>query len=46
MESPEVRSELGAGASVVLEGEGGAGGELGGITRSLTRGGDGCKVMG
>lgn len=47
MESPGVRSELGAGPSGVLEGDGWAGGELGVIARSLARGGvGGCKVMG
>ena len=47
MKSPEVRLGLGADTSVVLEGDGGAGGELGVIARSLTRSGvGGCKVMG
>ena len=46
MKSPGVRSELGAGTFVVLEGEGVAGGELGVIARSLTRGRVGrCKMM-
>ena len=47
MKSPGVRSELGAGTSVVLEGGGGAGGELCVITPSLIWSGvGGCKVIG
>jgi hypothetical protein len=47
MKSPGVRSELGAGTSVVLEGDGGAGGEVGVIASPLIRGGvGGCNEMG
>ena len=47
MESIGVRSELGAGMSGVLEGDRGAGGELGVNASPLVLGGVGdCKVMG
>lgn len=46
VKSPGVRSEFGAG-TFVLEGGGGAGGELRVIARSLTvRGARGCEVLG